>query len=516
MPETEVEPEQLETYVQQYFGYEQFQPGQKAIMTDVLAGKDVLGILPTGSGKSLCYQLPAKVLPGLTIVVSPLISLMIDQVRQIKAYAYKEVAALHSFLDYQGKQMILQELNRYKLIFVSPELLQQPEIMAVLKKQKISLFVIDEAHCISQWGYEFRPDYLRLKTVMHELGQCPVLALTGTAAADVQDDICRQLERPDMVRHVFSMERTNIAFIVEDCLTAEEKDEKLRTYLNQVHAPSLIYFSSRKKAEAAARMLRDALPDRSISFYHAGMEKMERLKVQQQFIEDQLDIICCTSAFGMGINKPNIRLIIHYHLPAQLESFIQEVGRAGRDGNESVSIVLYNKEDWRIPSAIIDNELPDREEITYVFTVLEKLVQTGKSLPKRRDQAEELFQLGEVKWRFLYYQLEMRGVIAEGEIDADQTRWQQVMQEIFAFCTARITEKHRKLQELVHWAESSTCFRKALYRTLQEDVLAHVAPCCSQCGFTLKEWAASFEPVKRTQGSLSWQTQLRTLLLQET
>lgn len=505
----------LEGYLRQYFGYTQFQPGQKQIIADVLAGKDVLGILPTGSGKSLCYQLPAKIMPGLTIVVSPLISLMIDQVRQMKAYVYKEVAALHSFHPYQEKKAILQDLHRYKLIFVSPELLQQQEMIAVLKRQRISLFVIDEAHCISQWGYDFRPDYLRLKTVIQGFGKCPVLALTGTASTDVQADICHKLDRPNMIRHVYSMERTNIALIVDDCLTMEEKDERLRDYIRQVHAPSLIYFSSRKKAESVADMLHRAFPERRVSFYHAGMDNMERLKVQQQFIEDQLDIVCCTSAFGMGINKPNIRLIIHYHLPTRLEAFIQEIGRAGRDGNESVSIVLYNKVDWKIPAAIIDNELPSSEEVVQVFKTLASLVQTRTLLPKKESEQRELFQVDEVKWRFLYYQLEDHGVIINGSIVENRMLWQRTMQELFTFCTARTTEKHRKLQELIRWTESQSCYRKALYQTLQHKVREQVEPCCSLCGFMLQKWVADLHPVENRQTNLTWQSHLRTLLLQE-
>src|SRR5690625_1136961 len=191
------------------FSHDQFNEGQREIIDDILAGIDVLGILPTGSGKSLCYQLPAKILPGITLVVSPLISLMIDQVRQVKAYYYKEVCALHSMQSYSEKMDTLQQLHRYKLIYISSELLQQRYVLERLQKMDVSLFVIDEAHCISQWGYDFRPDYLRLVNIIEQLQDPRVLALSGTVTPTIQEDIIRILKRPNMKKHIYPMERKN-------------------------------------------------------------------------------------------------------------------------------------------------------------------------------------------------------------------------------------------------------------------------------------------------------------------
>src|SRR5699024_3446365 len=243
-----------------------------------------------------------------------------------------------------------------------------------------------------------------------------------------QQDIIKILNRPNMVRHTYSMERTNIAYIVEKIEgTERDKKERLISCLTQVEAPTIIYFSSRMKAEELTNYVQEVFPDRQVAYYHAGMDNEERLKVQQQFIYDQLDIICCTSAFGMGINKSNIRLVIHYHLPTQLESFVQEVGRAGRDGKESVSVVLYRKEDSQVPLAIVENELPTNAEIQYACHHLKQWAIQGKPLPKTEIQVEAMLQLDEIKWRFLLYQLENKGMIVEKRICADQYKWEQTI-----------------------------------------------------------------------------------------
>src|SRR5690625_2850765 len=357
----------LNNYLLKYFNYSAFQKGQREIIEDILAGNDVLGVLQTGSGKSLCYQLPAKILPGITIVVSPLISLMIDQVRQVKAFYFKEVVALHSFLDWKEKRGILNNLHLYKLVYVSPELLQNKDILQRFRQLKVSLFVIDEAHCISQWGYDFRTDYLRLTKVIQTLNNPTILALTGTATPEVQNDIMSNLDRIDMKCHIYPMVRQNISLITHHINGGEaQKFEMLTNLVSTYHQPTIIYFSSRKMTEQTAIKLSHKLPYKNIAFYHGGMESTDRLKIQQQFMNEQLDIICCTSAFGMGINKKNIRFVIHYHMPTQIESYIQEIGRAGRDGKESVSILLYRNGDEQLPYQIIENELPTEQEIVFV------------------------------------------------------------------------------------------------------------------------------------------------------
>ena len=333
----------MDRELEKYFGFSSFRTGQKEIIQDVLNGKDVLGILPTGSGKSICYQLPAIMMDGLTIVVSPLISLMMDQVKEMKANHFKKVIAINSFMNFEERREIYRNIHTYKLLFISPEHLNQDFMTQLLQRVKISLFVIDEAHCISQWGHEFRPDYLKLNSLIEKLGNPPTLALSATATPEVQADIMKSLNKPEMIKHIYPMDKPNIAFCIEKVENDQEKNEILIPLLKKYKIPTLIYFSSRLTAESVTRFLSDKLEGRRIGFYHAGMEPMDRVMIQQQFMNNQLDIVCCTSAFGMGINKGNIRLIIHYHIPLQLESFIQEVGRAGRDGNSSVSLYYFLK-----------------------------------------------------------------------------------------------------------------------------------------------------------------------------
>lgn len=508
--------EKLETYLQTCFGYQAFQQGQREIISDVLKGHDVLGVLPTGSGKSLCYQLPAKVLPGVTIVVSPLISLMIDQVKQLKAYYYKEAEALHSFQSWKEKQQILQQLHTYKLLFISPELLQNTEVQQKMKQVSLSLFVIDEAHCISQWGHDFRPDYLRLQSIIKMFEETPVLALTATASPAVQKDIERTLKRAPMKKHTYSIERENISLVVEHITAGEfEKKKRLISYIEKCPAPTIIYFSSRKKAEEIALYLHQALPGRHIAYYHAGMQQEERMQIQQQFLHDQLDIICSTSAFGMGINKSNIRLVVHYHIPTQLESFVQEIGRAGRDGKPSVSVVLYRKEEKQIPLAIIQNELPNGEVTNIVCRYLQDLALQGKTVPSYSQELEQRLQVDEVKWRFLLYQLEYRGILKESVIETVPEKWEAAISEITAFCRNRYLNKRKELWKLVSWMEETACLRVGLYRHFQENVQREQENCCSNCGFTMnrlvemKEWETVPEAP-----AMNWQEELKSLLLE--
>src|SRR5690625_2720860 len=219
----------LTEHLQQHFKYDTFRQGQEEIIQDVLNGYSVLGVLPTGSGKSLCYQLTAKLLSGTTIVVSPLISLMIDQVKQLKAIQFKEVVALNSFMEYAERRQVYEQLHTYKLVYVSPELLQKESLLAYLQQVDISLFVIDEAHCISQWGHEFRPDYLKLHSIIKLFKNPPILALSATATVNVQTDITTSLHRPNMIKHIYPMDRENITFCVRETSNEAEKQDRKST-----------------------------------------------------------------------------------------------------------------------------------------------------------------------------------------------------------------------------------------------------------------------------------------------
>jgi len=502
----------LEKELEKHFNYSSFRVGQKEIIDDILNGEDVLGILPTGSGKSICYQLPAILMDGLTVVVSPLISLMIDQVKQLRANHFKKVIALNSFMEPKEKRKVIKELHTYKLVYISPELLQQETVLKRIEQLKISLFVIDEAHCISQWGHEFRPDYLKLDSVIKRLHDPTTLALSATCPPQVQDDIKTALKKPEMKKRIYPMDRNNITFCIEKVMDDQEKIDRISQLLKDFQVPTLIYFNSRRAAEECVRVLYAKLPNRKIAFYHGGMEQMDRIIIQQQFMNNQLDVICCTNAFGMGINKNDIRLIIHYHFPLQLESFIQEVGRAGRDGRSSVSLLFYSPNDVFLPSSLIKNELPSDETLQVVFNHLFILWQNKMTLPSEESQLENLYQINETQWRFLRYQFEKHGMIKGKQIIYDEYNWKRAFQLIHMQRDNRLHHKENKLSEIIKWINEKDCLRKHLYKNFQSGYSKPIDQCCSNCGFSWSDWKP-VETVSNHYSPQTWERRLQEILL---
>ncbi|WP_345239087.1 RecQ family ATP-dependent DNA helicase [Pontibacillus salipaludis] len=506
--------ETLEKLLYHNFGYEQFREGQREIIEDLLKGNDVLGILPTGTGKSMCYQLPALVLEGTVIVVSPLISLMVDQVKQLKQQGMKRVVAVNSFLNPQQKQQVYTHIDQYKLVYCSPEMLQNEQFLQVLKeKVSVSLLVVDEAHCISQWGHEFRTDYLKLDETLKQLKEPTVLALSATAPVHVQDDILKQVDRPEMRKHIYPMDRENIAFSVEHVTGMEEKIQRLADILNTHSVPTMIYFSSRQWTEKAAHELSQRVQDLRIAYYHGGMDQMDRLLIQQQFMNNQLDVICCTSAFGMGVNKGNIRLVVHAHIPSQVESFLQEIGRAGRDGFQSVSLTLYSPGDGEIPKRFIETELPSEEMVSNAMRYLQSLSSKGMCIPDRTEDIEETLQLSEVQWRFLSYQFEKHGLIKGKNILKHQIGWEDAYNSILRFIHERTMIKQNKLAELLHWVHSENCLRSSLYRSFQTSLKEPTGFCCDRCDFAFDLWETNNNIDQRTE-MLNWEEELQRIFLQ--
>lgn len=331
----------MEQALKKYFHYEKFRPGQKEIIQSIMAGQPTLGILSTGSGKSLCYQLPGYLLEGTVVIVSPLISLMEDQVANLQARGEKRVIALNSLLSYPEKRFILENLSSYKFIYLSPEMLLTTEVLEALRDSLISLFVVDEAHCISQWGMDFRPEYLQLKKAVMTLGQPLVLALTATATPKVKDDIKKNLFE-EVKEIIYSADRPNIRLFVWE---TDDKLDLLRKMLNRVSGSGIIYCATRKQVEILYEELRETI---RCGYYHGGLDPSERRLLQQQFVIGELNVLIATNAFGMGIDKKDIRYVVHYELPANLENYWQEIGRAGRDGQPSQAILLYQRHDERI------------------------------------------------------------------------------------------------------------------------------------------------------------------------
>jgi ATP-dependent DNA helicase RecQ len=503
---------QLERELERYYGYSSFREGQKEIITDVLDGNHVLGILPTGSGKSLCYQLPARIVDGTVLVVSPLISLMLDQEKQLIASGFKKVISITSFLSLPDKQSAFASLDQYKLIYVSPEMLQNARFMEKLKSVRISLFVIDEAHCISQWGHEFRPDYLKLYEVIKQLNYPTVLALSATATPEVQKDIIDQLHTRNMKKHVYPMDRENISLSIAKVRDNQEKIDYLVSLLKKFPVPAMIYFSSRSWTEKVTVELTERIPHLEIAFYHGGMDQADRILIQQQFMNGQLDVVCCTSAFGMGINKSNIRLVVHFHLPPQIESYIQEIGRAGRDGHESVSLLLTAPNDELIPKRLIELELPPMEMVNVVLEYLKDRNHNRQRLPVDEEIIENL-QLSEIQWRFLRFHLEKHGIIKESRILYNEQNWQHTATTIHEVIHSRKSYKKQKLDELLKWSAENTCRRKALFSPFQHTIKPPTAFCCDVCDFTFEAW----QPIvldKKANPS-HWRETFKKLMLQE-
>jgi len=328
-----------ESILQDIFGYSSFRLEQGEIIDTIIEGKDVLAIMPTGGGKSLCYQVPALLLDGLTVVISPLIALMMDQVAALKQNGIA-AKAIHSDLSPEQRQTTLAKLsaNEIKLLYVSPEKLGSEGFLRFLSSLDISLFAIDEAHCVSTWGNDFRPDYVKLKVIKEQFPDKPVIALTATADSTTQDDIIVQLNLSEPKKYVSSFERKNITLTAKP---GRERIKEIFSFLELHHDEAgIIYCLSRKGTETIAEKLSNE--GLQVDYYHAGRSGAERVDVQERFQADELDIVCATIAFGMGIDKPNIRWVIHYNMPKNLEGYYQEIGRAGRDGGEAEALLFYS------------------------------------------------------------------------------------------------------------------------------------------------------------------------------
>ncbi|MGO4888217.1 RecQ family ATP-dependent DNA helicase [Anaerobacillus sp. MEB173] len=501
----------LERFLLKKFGFERFREGQKEIIEDILQGHDVLAMLPTGTGKSLCYQFPALFKEGSAVIISPLLSLMEDQVQQLKSSGEKRVVALNSFLSFAEKKKILTQLDEFKLIYVSPEILQSSHVQKVLKQINISLFVVDEAHCISQWGHEFRTDYLKLETIREMLGNPPCLAITATATIEVQQDIIKYLNMSKVREHIHSIDRPNIALIVQHMESVDDKMNKLIELTNYLEGPGMIYFSSRRWAEYVAHHLR-SVTDYRIAYYHGGLDSEARILIQQQFIQDQLDVICCTNAFGMGINKPNIRYVIHFHYPSQLESYLQEIGRAGRDGENSVAILLFSNDDEPLPQLLINQEFPDEEQIDHLFRSLLQIEKTGGSFTKEVEERVMLeVGLGDTVWRFLQFQLEKLGGVNHSQITLSSNA-NQIRENILRTIKQRKLKKRLKLEQMEIWIRKTTgCRRENYLSVFNESLVQRPKNCCDLCDVQLELYSGKGKH-RNEKGKIDWKEELRLFL----
>ncbi|HRP00201.1 MAG TPA: DNA helicase RecQ [Flavobacteriales bacterium] len=372
--------EKLETLLERHFGYRSFRPLQREVIDQVMAGGDAVVLMPTGGGKSICYQLPAVALDGLTVVVSPLIALMKDQVQALQGNGIA-AAYLNSTLGFTEEQAIEEQLHTgaLKLLYVSPERLFQPGLLDRLQELRVRLIAVDEAHCISTWGHSFRPEYQQLKVLKQRFPQVPVIALTATADKAVRGDIATSLGLRDPHVFVSSFDRPNLSLAV---LPGQDRYKAIERIITR-HAGKcgIVYCTSRAGTEKLAAKLQNA--GVIAEHYHAGLEAAERSRVQDDFIQGKVHVICATIAFGMGIDKGDVRFVVHYNMPGTLEGYYQEIGRAGRDGKPAETVLFYSYADVQTHMHFAD-EIEDERYREVVIAKLERMKEYAEAQMCRR------------------------------------------------------------------------------------------------------------------------------------
>lgn len=361
----------LSQILKQYWGYSQFRPLQEDIIRSVLDGKDTLALMPTGGGKSLCYQVPAMAMEGTCLVISPLIALMKDQVEGLRK---KGITAFAIYSGMKRKEVInilqLVTESNCKFLYVSPERLETSLFKEYLPGMQINLIAVDEAHCISQWGYDFRPPYLRIAALREELIGIPVLALTASATPEVQQDIMDKLDfrQPQVFRQSF--ERPNVSYSV---FKVDSRINKISEILSKIPGTGIVYCKSRKRTKEISELLQlQGIPS---DYYHAGLTQEERSRKQEAWIKNEIRVIVCTNAFGMGIDKPDVRTVIHADIPDCLENYYQEAGRAGRDGKSSFAVLLYADKDLEELNVLSAQRFPEVENIRQVYLAIANYLQ---------------------------------------------------------------------------------------------------------------------------------------------
>nr|WP_251047841.1 ATP-dependent DNA helicase RecQ [Planococcus sp. ISL-109] len=471
----------MEKLLYDSYGFTEFRPGQKEVIEQVLAGRDVLALLPTGMGKSMCYQLPGKVLPGAVVIVSPLLSLMQDQVAQLKKMGEKSVVAINSFMKPDERERVWKTLEQYRFIFIAPEMLVQPYVLGKLKGIGISLLVADEAHCISQWGFDFRPDYLRISEVLPSLGNPQTLALTATATDKVTDEIQRYLKLRQPFIYAHPMDRPNISYDIRKFENEKEKIEQLLRMVKNYGGPGIIYAGTRKRSqELASRLLDHGI---QAAFYHGGMEQQDRIFVQQQFHNKELEWVCATNAFGMGVHIPDIRQVIHFQLPSSIEGYVQEVGRAGRDGKPSLATLLYVDGDERLIESLVLDDLPERHEVELIYAA--------------GAEAKQLVEQGlvrETAYRILIYWRER--ISMEGTLNQMELLKKEKLRQAST------------IRQLVH---EKGCLRQFISASFDQETPVIPPNCCGFHGID-HELFKAHRPEPKRDSAPSWQERLKAIL----
>ncbi|HEX7332245.1 MAG TPA: ATP-dependent DNA helicase RecQ [Pyrinomonadaceae bacterium] len=469
------------------FGLDKLRPGQADVMRSVLEGNNTLAIMPTGAGKSLCYQLPSLHLPGTTVVVSPLISLMKDQVDKLEE-AGLEASQLNSALTSQEHEENLEEIQTEKsdFIFVTPERFTNQEFLRDLRKQDINFVVIDEAHCISEWGHDFRPAYLSLGAAVKTLGAPPVLALTATATPEVVFDIEKQLDLGKLQVVKTGIYRPNLQFEVKRVTNELEKHRELVRTLNEHEGVGIIYCATVKTVEELTDWLKGF--DFKIEKYHGRMKASDRKRNQDAFMDGEFKAIVATNAFGMGIDKPDIRFVVHYQMPGSLEAYYQESGRAGRDGEPALCSLFYRLDDRRTHQFFLGGKHPKFDDILAVY---QALVETPVALSVVQERANTV---SDGKVRVVLSLLKEMKVVKELRgskfrlLKADVT--ERELEVLSRMSEEKVNKDREKLERMMQYGQSAMCRWRLLHDYFAEDMQAKRCGNCDNCIHPLEEQIA--------------------------
>ena len=462
------------------FGVESYRPGQRELIQAVLSGNDALGIMPTGSGKSLCYQLPALFLPRPVLVVSPLISLMQDQQDKL---AERDIPAakLNSTLNAGEERQTVDDIEQQapELVYITPERLENPDYLNVLKSSGVSLFVVDEAHCISQWGHDFRPAYLTLADAIAALGHPPVLALTATATPEVAGDILKQLNLSSAKVVDLGIRRRNLFFQVMRTVNEEIKRSLLGGLVRDQSGSGIVYVPTVRQADELWRYLVEQ--GVNAARYHAKMRQADRESAQQAFMNDEVAVMVATKAFGLGIDKPDIRFVIHYAVPDSVETYVQEAGRAGRDGKTALALLLYRLEDRRVQSYFLGGRYPRREEALAVYQAAAQC--TGQTPKEVVDELVELTGLPNRKVKAIVASLKAAGIIEKSRRQTRQVR--EFGEAEFSTALDEYETRHdrdrERLDAMMLYGQTTECRARYLLRYFHEDSTTDCGHCDNCC-----------------------------------